>query len=292
MLKRLLCLLVVSAIPLYGKVYDCFTFFNEWEILEIRLNELYDHVDKFIIVECSTSHRGLPKQFNFEARQEVYKKFMDKIIYVKVYETNGVADDGTYLGSSWERENYQKNQVMRGLKECTPSDLILFSDVDEIPPGSMIPMFVEKIKTRPIIVMRQKFYRHFLNRYDSDGWRGTLAMRYDQLTDIPGRTPNQRRLGICFQGIKEVDGVPEGVLEIEGGWHFSSMGGFQKVQEKYYHWVHWQNAYPTTYQGWRWEVGLQKLVSIDATYPKFVQENLQYLVDCGLLDVTFKGEMR
>lgn len=291
MLRSLLLLaLCYGVFPIYGKVYDCFTFFNEFEVLEIRLNELYDYVDKFIIVEASTSHRGLPKSFGFESRKDMYKKFADKIVYIKIFEKNELADDGTYLGSAWERENYQKNQVMRGLRNCSPDDLILFSDVDEIPPGKMIPEIVEIIKKRPIVAFNQSFYRHCINRQvpDNEGkpskWIGSLAIRYDHLTDIPGRTPNQRRMGICFQGIREIDNYPEGVLVVDGGWHFSSSGGFQRFQDKCYNWVHWTNSYPTTYSDWLWEVRLHPLQTIDDTYPQFVRDNIEYLSKCGLID--------
>ena len=60
-------------------IYDCFTFFNEYTILDIRLNTLYDYVDKFIIVEATRSHQNLPKPLYFEENKDKYIKFLDKI---------------------------------------------------------------------------------------------------------------------------------------------------------------------------------------------------------------------
>ena len=70
-----------------GKIYDCFNFFNELDILEIRLNVLYEHVDYFVIVESSITHSGEEKPFYFEENKERYSKFLDKIIHYKVYDT-------------------------------------------------------------------------------------------------------------------------------------------------------------------------------------------------------------
>ena len=62
------------------KVYDCFPFFNELDILEVRLQELWDTVDNFIILEASTTYVGNPKSYLFDENKDRYAKYMDKII--------------------------------------------------------------------------------------------------------------------------------------------------------------------------------------------------------------------
>ena len=66
------------------KIFDCFCFLNELELLELRLMELYDTVDYFVISEANKTHAGNPKEFIFEKNKKRYKKYLDKIIYVKV----------------------------------------------------------------------------------------------------------------------------------------------------------------------------------------------------------------
>ena len=70
-----------------SKIYDCFNFFNELDILEMRLNILYDYVDYFVIVESSVTHTGLEKEYIFEKNKERFSKFVDKIILFKVENT-------------------------------------------------------------------------------------------------------------------------------------------------------------------------------------------------------------
>ena len=134
MKKRMLAVFLplLIAKTLAGEIYDCFPFFNEWEVLEIRLNELYDHVDRFVIVESAESFRGLPKPFHFEEKRELYQTFADKISYIKVERHPEFGDNAD------DRADYQKNQVLRGLKQCKKDDIILFSDVDEIPRASAV----------------------------------------------------------------------------------------------------------------------------------------------------------
>ena len=67
-------------------IYDCFIFFNELDLLEIRLSELYNYVDYFVIVEANKTFKGKSKPFYFEENKQKYKKYLDKIIHVKVYD--------------------------------------------------------------------------------------------------------------------------------------------------------------------------------------------------------------
>ena len=78
------------------KIYDCFSFYNEFDILEIRLQELYDHVDYFIIAEASTTHTGNPKPFYLLDNWERFKPYADKIRHVKVEDMPGVQNGGAW----------------------------------------------------------------------------------------------------------------------------------------------------------------------------------------------------
>src|SRR3989304_5300235 len=107
------------------KVYDCVLFFNEPELLEIRLNELYKSVDKFVIVETIENFQGKLKPLYFEENRHLFKKFEDKIIHIALKERVNTNDP-------WDRKAFQRNQILRGLKQCRKQDIILFSDMDEL----------------------------------------------------------------------------------------------------------------------------------------------------------------
>jgi len=108
------------------KIYDCFKFFNELELLELRLTECYDHVDYFVIAEANKTHQGNDKIYNIEANWDRFKPFHDKIIYLKI---DDMPDNHH---SSWVRENFQRNALVRGISDADDNDIIIVTDCDEI----------------------------------------------------------------------------------------------------------------------------------------------------------------
>ena len=114
------------------KIYDCFIFFNENLLTEIRLNILNKHVDYFVICESYYDHRGNVKGYLFDL--EKFKNFEEKIIYLKIEKFP------EHLGI-WERQDYQRNYLQKGLKNAYKNDLIIYSDADEI----INPQLIEKL---------------------------------------------------------------------------------------------------------------------------------------------------
>ena len=115
------------------KVYDCFTFYNEFELLELRLESLYDVVDYFVIVEADKNHINEPKEYNFLARQNDYRKYFPKIRYMQM------KFNAPFKGAGdWSIENGQRNAIMHGINDAQPDDLIFISDLDEIPAPDVI----------------------------------------------------------------------------------------------------------------------------------------------------------
>ena len=108
-------------------VIDCFTFYNELEVLELRLTELYDVVDKFIIVEAEKTHKGENKRFIFEENKWRFEKWLDKVIHIKVYYPSHINDP-------WGREKFQRNSFMPTLYSLglSNNDVVFITDVDEI----------------------------------------------------------------------------------------------------------------------------------------------------------------
>ena len=122
-------------------IYDCFQFFNEEHILDLRFNILDEHVNFFVIVESTTDHQGNPKKLNFDIKK--FNKFNKKIIYVVVDDT-AEAIKKPHLGGESLVEQHQRNSLLRGLKNCHDNDLVILSDVDEIPNLNKLNLFDKK----------------------------------------------------------------------------------------------------------------------------------------------------
>ena len=105
-------------------IFDCFLYSNEDLILDIRLNTLDPYVEKFVIVEAAMDHQGNKKKLNFNI--DNFPKFKDKISYLTI-------DNFPETYSSWQRENYQRNFLSKGIDDSSEEDYIMISDVDEIP---------------------------------------------------------------------------------------------------------------------------------------------------------------
>jgi hypothetical protein len=107
------------------KVYDCFTFFNELDLLELRLSECYDSADYFVIAEANKTFSGNDKRFILEDNWDRYKAFHDKIIYIKV-------EDMPEGPNAWAREYHQRNALIRGLSSASDNDVVALTDCDEV----------------------------------------------------------------------------------------------------------------------------------------------------------------
>ena len=95
------------------KLIDCFLYHNEDLVLDIRLNTLNEHVNKFVIVESKFDHQGNKKELNFDFKK--FKKFENKINYQ-------VIEEFPENISNWDRENYQRNFIVNGLDEFNEND--------------------------------------------------------------------------------------------------------------------------------------------------------------------------
>ena len=119
------------------KVFDCFMFLNELDIIEMRMNILNDYVDYFVITESDLTFSGNEKPFIFEKHSDKFKKFKDKIIYNKVIVPKNIS-------ITWDREIFQRNSSTNILKDYAEDcDLILTSDADEIPSIYWLKYFKE-----------------------------------------------------------------------------------------------------------------------------------------------------
>lgn len=159
-------------------IYDCFTFFNELDILEIRLSILYKYVDYFVIVEADKSWRLNPKKFILDKERERFKKYFDKIKYIQVTD---LPDDN----DPWKIEEFQRNAITRGLQDCKDVDIIIISDVDEI----WDPRILEECNLYPSRI-EMPFYYYCLNYKINQMWILPVICNYSV---IQKTTPNNLR---------------------------------------------------------------------------------------------------
>jgi len=204
-------------------VYDVFPFFNELDILDIRLNTLNSVVDYFLITEATTTFSGMEKKLFLSENIDLFSKFRDKIIIQ-------VVDDVPNL-SPFEREWYQRDKAKSVLgKLLTKSDLILFGDADEIPkPESIIlaeSLLSEKIK---IIHFAQDLNYYYLNLKETSGTLISYAGEYENIVDKKwlGTTLSKWSYAKQFSmnSLRNPEHKKVGSRIEDGGWHFSYVGG-------------------------------------------------------------------
>ena len=205
-------------------IYDCVPFFNELDILKLRMQIMAPYVDFFVIEEASVTFSGEPKRMIFAENRQLFAEFEEKIRYVAV-ENSPLEGVTTH-----ERDKFQKNQLIRGLSDFRPEDIIIFSDVDEIPNPKTLVRLIETFEPGKVYHLAQRMFYCFLNMEEVSG----------NLLSITGEFPGVERrqwLGtkICSfaelpeEGIVYLREVPpedqRSVRVADGGWHFGYMGG-------------------------------------------------------------------
>jgi beta-1,4-mannosyl-glycoprotein beta-1,4-N-acetylglucosaminyltransferase len=211
-------------------IIDCFTFFNELDILEGRLKYLYDQVDYFVIVEGNISHTGKSKPLNFLDNISRYKPYLDKILYFPwSYDTNnmkfGRPKTVDYSSSNWQLENKQRNHISEALKFFDHEDICLIGDVDEIPSKRAIYDIKNLLKINAAVVVEQEMYSYNLNQKQFRPWAGTVATKVGIALAQTPQTIRDKRWG-------------EMHILRESGWHLTYWGGVEKVQEKITNFAH------------------------------------------------------
>jgi hypothetical protein len=261
-----------------ARVYDCFLFYNELELLEVRLKEMAPYVDKFVIVEACETFRGAPKAFTFAENRERFAAYADQIVYVPLTERLKTED-------AWTRERHQRAQVLRGLKGCKPHDVVFLSDVDEIVRGARIPRIAELIASgeAQTVVCRQNMYFGYLNRY-WDTWPGTVCMRYGDMKRIGIKKMRRLRNGrprlLRKTGIRRIQVLPE------AGWHFTSMGGLARYAAKLEAYSHSEADTPEAKSatGFQQKVQNFTLCPLDDSFPACIRERRTHYEAIGFLE--------
>lgn len=213
------------------KIYDCFCYFNEDFLLELRLETLWNHVDYFVICESVLTISGMPKTLFFDIKK--FKKYESKIRHLIVKDYPFDTSD------AWRNERWQRDYLINGLFDAKPNDWIILSDVDEIPRPESIGLYQPDKGKRADF--QQYMYAYYLNnRWERDGvpviWAGSKVTTFRNLTIFFNGSLELLRSykpkGL-FRGFRRALFKTFLIQKIQnGGWHFSWMAGVEKIIEK------------------------------------------------------------
>ena len=249
-------------------VYDCFMFYDELDLLELRMNILNDSVDKFMIVQSNRTLQGKPKEYvTLNSR---FDKFRNKIIFHNV---DGRKNDAVGFDYEfWLRDSIKNKLNQVGVSD---DDIIILSDVDEIPDPIKLSGMIPRCYIPTNICM--KFYYYYINcKFVNKLWYSAKIFRYDNAE------------GINFNNIRQNDNYYSTLYD--AGWHFSYTGGAEKIQNKLMTFSHSEfNRSPFTDLNYIKECMNKPVdlfgrkdcelsfVKIDDTYPKYILDNIKDL---------------
>ena len=229
------------------KIYDCFMYFDEDVILDLRLNILNPFIDYFVIVESTFNHKGEKRKLKFDINK--YKKFENKIIYLifdeepngieKVFDTDNEGEVSRKLIlNAASRENGQRNFISKGLERANEKDLILISDVDEIPNLEKINW--NTLKDQIVLFKQDMFYYKLNLRLPDLIWSGSKACRKKYLKspqwlrNVKDKKYSFFRLDTLFSEKKYIN-----IKFINnGGWHFSNIKTAAEIEYKLKSYLH------------------------------------------------------
>ena len=229
------------------KIFDCFQFFDEEMLLDLRLNMLYKYVDRFVIVEATYKHNGEPKKLIFDINK--FSKFKDKITYIvadnpsdNLLEINNYDSielrESKKISNAYRREGNQVQKILKGIQEAEPDDIIITSDLDEIPNLEEIDF---NIINKKLIFFKQKMFYYKLNLFYSEmPWYGSKACKKKYFKSplwirwIKNKKYPFWRLDILFSNKKYKD-----IYYVEnGGWHFTNIKSPKNIEKKLLSFVH------------------------------------------------------
>jgi len=231
------------------KIYDCFQFFDEEMLLDLRLNIMDKYVDKFVITEATYMHNGKYKKLVFDINK--FSKFKNKIIYivvdksppdlVEIYESDKNEEDTfgqKLVFNGYRRDNYQRQMAQQALNNIEPEDWIIINDIDEIP--NLKNFDFKKVKNKLLIFKQKIFYYKFNLLYPAIPWYGSRACKKKNflspqwLRNVKHKKYPFWRLDAFFSKKKYND-----IFYINnGGWHFTNIKSPEDIEKKLLNYTH------------------------------------------------------
>jgi len=246
-------------------IYDCFPFHNELDILEIRLHELDGVADRFVLAEAPLTHSGKPKPLHFAENRARFAKFLDRIVHVVVEDFPPA--DMAVPGESWKYERHQRDALSRGLVGLSDGDVVITSDVDEVPRAEAVRAYRPEMG---LVGLGQSMHTYWLNM-------ACREAEYAWCKMLPGAMA--KSMTHC-----QIRYTPGTVVK-NGGWHFSFMGRVSDVVEKIESWAHQEYNIPRCKDAAKIASDMERgvdphgraatyrLEPLDGTYPRHVLAN-------------------
>ena len=229
------------------KIFDCFMFYDEEMLLDVRLNILDKYVDKFVIVESTFTHSGKKRDLVFDIKK--FSKFKDKIIYhvvdkkpkgleeVNVYDTDHIKENKVIMNAV-RFENSQRHAIGSLLKSAVANDQIIISDLDEIP--NLDNVNFTNIKSKIILFRQKMFYYKFNLILENMVWCGSKSCKMKNflfpqwLREIKDKKYPLWRIDTIFSNKKY-----NNVYFVEnGGWHFTNIKTPEEIDKKLRSYMH------------------------------------------------------
>ena len=257
-------------------IFDCFQYFNEEHIAEIRFNILDKFVDSFVIVESTVNHQGKSKKLHFDINK--YKKFKNKINYIVVDDTPENIKKPHKGGESLV-EQHQRNSIMKGIKNADDNDLIILSDVDEIPNLNKLNEFDKK----KYAVFSQKMFMYKLNLLNlmENNWHGSKICLKKNF-----KSPQWLRdLKFKKYPFWRVDKIRIIQIIKDGGWHFAYLQSPENISKKIKSFAHGEFNKENISNEENIKLKIErgqdifdrgyslKKVEVDSTFPGYILEN-------------------
>jgi hypothetical protein len=268
------------------KVYDCFTFFNELELLEIRLHELNDVVDYFVIAEANMSHSGNPKEYHLLDNWDRLKPWHHKIRRIAV-------DDFPQTNNSWVREKFQRDALSRGLTDVDPEDLIIVSDLDEIPRAVVIEAIKEDENQYERYVLQVPLFRYKFNFLK---WWQPVINNQMIVTRAKVFTYPERERDYTHNWLPP---APDVVYLPHAGWHFSYLGDDKTAVHKLQNFAHTEQNVPEIVNHFSIDRMIREKrgpnpheqekfehIKLDDYFPKYVVDNQEKYKDLIIQNAT------
>ena len=266
------------------KLIDCFMYFDEDLVLDIRLNTLNDKVDKFIIAEATKDHAGENKKLNF--RIENFSKFKDKIHYLIIEDLpTNVESEKKDWHENHMRDQFQRNSIERGYKEYGDDDLIMISDIDEIPDPKKLQEF--NINNKYACFLQKNFQSKInLLNISHEDWPGTKICQKKYL-----KSPQWlRNLKTKKKPFWKIFSRKMQIIN-NGGWHFSFLKDPEAIKKKITSYSHqeYNTKEFTDINSIRKKISLgedlfnrkisYKKLEIDKSFPEYIVKNKEKFKD-------------
>jgi len=262
-------------------IYDCFQYFNEDHILDLRMNILNESVDYFVISESTKNHQGSEKKLNFDIKK--FKKFESKIIYI-VANYKDEKNFKNHKGGESLIEQHQRNNIIHGLKKANDNDLIVLSDSDEIPDLKKLNQIRPNTQ---YTAFSQKMFMYKLNlqNLNESNWIGSRICLKKHLP-LPQKLRDFKFKKYPFWRLDK-----RKFQIILGGWHFSFLQTPYDIMKKIKSYSHGEfntkdNANESNIKK-KIQEGIDvfdrgftlKKINIDDSYPEYIVNNQKLLKD-------------